>query len=108
MKGSARRPVREEQRVKVTLFVLSVGEAPGLSGWQGWWHRGGENVRVWTTGWRAGSWWRLSRDPASPPSFSFPPSPTRAALIALSRLSPGTHRAAALGLGLNSVLITGS
>ena len=36
------------------------------------------------------------------------PSQVRAVLIALSRFSPGTHRAAALGLGLNSVLITGS
>lgn len=34
--------------------------------------------------------------------------PLKPKLIALSRLAPASHRAAALGLGFNSLLITGS
>lgn len=63
---------------------------------------GGRGICVQATG------GQLAVAKPSTASFSFPPSPIQAALIALSRLSPGSHRAAALGLGLNSVLITGS
>lgn len=58
---------------------------------------------------RAASWRWLSRAPASGVCLSLPlPAPFKRRLIALSRLSPGSHRAAALGPGFNSVLITAS